>query len=195
MAVSRVQTSSILQGFPKSRSLLAGNSAYTPPSFESIATYTPSGVSTVTFSSIPSTFQHLQLRAITRTATSASDFIGVRFNGDSGSNYGFHYLYGNGSSAAAGAATPDSLIAWHTADGGDTANAFGASVTDILDYVSTNKYKTTKTLDGFDLNGSGTVDLSSGLWRNTAAITSIEVFTFGPNFATGSSIALYGIKA
>jgi hypothetical protein len=31
MATSRVKTSSILQGFPKSRSLLAGNSAYIPP--------------------------------------------------------------------------------------------------------------------------------------------------------------------
>jgi len=163
-------------------------------SYESIATYSPSGVTTVTFSSIPSTYQHLQLRMLTRTATSASDFIAIRFNGDSGSNYGFHYLYGNGSSAGAAAATPDTVIAWNIADGGDTANSFNACVFDILDYANTNKYKTARFLEGHDLNGSGIVELRSGAWRSTSAISSIEVFTFGPNFATGSSIALYGIK-
>jgi hypothetical protein len=163
-------------------------------SFDSIASATPSGVNTVTFSSIPGTYSHLQLRILARTATSASDFISVRFNGDSASNYGFHYLRGDGSSASAGATTPDSVIAWNIADGGDTANSFNASIFDVLDYANTNKYKTARLLDGHDFNGSGQVELRSGAWRSTSAITSIEVFTFGPNFATGTSIALYGIK-
>jgi hypothetical protein len=159
-----------------------------------IATYSPSGVTTVTFSDIPNTYQHLQLRMLTRTSTSASDFIAIRFNGDTGSNYGFHNLYGNGSAAGASATTPDTVIAWNASDGGDTANAFNACIFDILDYSDTNKYKTSRFLEGHDLNGSGVIEFRSGLWRNTAAITSIQVFTFGPNFANGSSIALYGIK-
>jgi hypothetical protein len=172
----------------------SGITASKQTSYESIATYSPSGVTSVTFSSIPSTYQHLQLRVLSRTATSASDFVSLRFNGDSGSNYGFHYLNGNGASLVASASTPDTVIAWHTADGGDLANVFGAAVIDVLDYKDTNKNKTTRNLNGYDFNGSGTIELSSGLWRNTAAITSIDVFTFGPNFATGTSIALYGIK-
>lgn len=162
--------------------------------YDSIATYNPTSVSTVTFSSIPSTYTHLQLRVLARTATSASDFIAIRFNGDGGSNYGFHRLFGDGASAGAGSSTPDTVIAWNVADGGDAANVFNACVFDILDYANTNKFKTARFLEGHDFNGSGVVELRSGAWRNTAAITSIEVFTFGPNFATGSSIALYGIK-
>jgi hypothetical protein len=163
-------------------------------SYESIATATPSGVTTITFSSIPSTYTHLQLRLLTRTATSASDFIAIRFNGDTASNYTYHYLEGNGSSAYAGGAAPDTVITWNGADGGDTANTFNACVFDILDYANTNKFKTARFLQGHDLNGSGLVGLRSGLWRNTSAINSITVLTFSPNFATGSSIALYGIK-
>ena len=174
--------------------IIASSGGVAGGDYESIATYSPSGVTTVTFSSIPSTYQHLQLRLLTRTATSASDFIAIRFNGDSGSNYGFHNLYGNGSAAGASSTTPDTVIAWNVADGGDAANVFNACVFDILDYANTNKYKTARFLEGHDFNGSGVIELRSGAWRSTSAITSIEVFTFGPNFATGSSIALYGIK-
>jgi hypothetical protein len=174
--------------------ILDSGAAGAANSYESIATFSPSGVTTVTFSSIPSTYTHLQLRLLTRTATSASDFIAMRFNGDSGSNYGFHSLFGNGASAGASSSTPDTVIAWNIADGGDAASVFNACVFDILDYANTNKYKTARFLEGHDFNGSGVIELRSGAWRNTAAITSIQVFTFGPNFATGSSIALYGIK-
>jgi hypothetical protein len=65
---------------------------------------------------------------------------------------------------------------------------------DILDYANTNKFKTTRTLTGSDLNGSGVVSLDSGSWRSTSAITSIT-FTARANLInTYSSFALYGIK-
>jgi hypothetical protein len=74
-----------------------------------------------------------------------------------------------------------------------TASVFGGIVIDILDYANTNKYKTMRTLSGYDANGSGNVGLFSGLWMNTAAVTSINLLTFYDQYATYSSFALYGI--
>jgi hypothetical protein len=168
-------------------------------SYESIATYTvgAGGVSTVTFSSIPSTFKHLQIRALVRgTVSAASDAWYARYNSDSGSNYyGTHILYGTGSTAgsyASGTQTQNQLS--DSVGSTATANTFATSVTDILDYASTNKYKTQRTLYGYDVNGSGTVALSSGLWLNTSAISTILLAPSSGNFAQYSSFALYGIR-
>ncbi len=90
MAVSRVKTSSILQGFPKSRSLLAGNAYFQPTAYESIATTTvgAGGTSTITFSSIPSTYTHLQIRGIGRSdAASGNSWIYLRADQTSSSLY------------------------------------------------------------------------------------------------------------
>ena len=158
-------------------------------SYESIATYTvgAGGQSTITFSSIATTWTHLQLRIMLPTS---GDEPMMRFNSDSGSNYSRHGLYGNGSSAAAyGVAndTYDGLSA-----GSSQPNVI---ITDILDYANTNKYKTTRTLAGYDQNGSGTIALRSGSWRNTNAITTITLTeSNASNFPQYSSFALYGIK-
>lgn len=159
--------------------------------YESIATYSPSGVSTVTFSSIPQTYAHLQLRIIANKA-SVTDWLGLRFNGTSGGTaYNSHMLTGNGSSASAGFYGSMSEIYAMVAP--SNASYFGAGIFDILDYTSTNKTKVTRSLNGYDLNGSGEIRLISGLWNDTSAISSIEVRT-GSNYTTGTSIALYGIK-
>ena len=193
MAVSRVSLSSITQGFPKSRSFLDGNSAYNPSSFESIATVTGNGsATTLTFSSIPSTYVALQIRAIANDANGFN--IALQFNGDTGSNYAYHRLLGNGATvSAAGFATQTS--ANYLGACASTANIFAAYITDIHDYASTTKAKTIRTFHGADANGSGPVSLSSGLWTSTAAITSISIINVGPNaFVSGSQFALYGIK-
>jgi hypothetical protein len=165
-------------------------------SYESIATVTVGvgGQSSVTFSSIPSTYKHLQIRYIaknTGTVTAYSIF-NFTFNGDSAANYSAHQLYGNGSSAGAGAttSTTSQLAPWIPY--ASYTNVFGAGVIDILDYANTSKYKTTRILGGFDSNGDGVVGLISGLWQSTAAVSSIS-FTFS-NFAQYSQFALYGVK-
>jgi hypothetical protein len=72
---------------------------------------------------------------------------------------------------------------------------FGALVMDILDYTSTTKNKTIKTLTGADVNGAGNVWLFSGLWfKSPEAITSIKFTTNGLTYQTGTQFALYGIK-
>jgi len=74
------------------------------------------------------------------------------------------------------------------------ANIYAVSVIDILDYANTSKNKTIRALDGMDANGSGQVILNSGLWINTAAITSVTLQASASSFTTASHFALYGIK-
>ena len=175
----------------------------TPPvtnSYESIATVTvgSGGTSTITFTSIPSTYKHLQIRGIGKVNGTASDFpdFFIRFNGDSTyTNYYSHQLGGDGSSAYASNSGGSS-----TATGGligDINGAqFTAKVIDILDYTNTSKNTTTRALSGWDANGSGQLRFASNVWLNTAAVTSIDlvVRSSPTTISQYSSFALYGIK-
>ena len=162
-------------------------------SYESIATVTvgSGGSSTITFSSIPSTYKHLQIRGINLSSSSLTD-VRLRFNSDSGSNYKYHLLYGDGSSAAAGAYSATYITMALGSIGTDKPSV---SVTDILDYGSTSKTKTIRLLNGTDGNGSGYIVLYSGLWYATpAAITQIDISPNSGTFNQYTQYALYGIK-
>lgn len=169
-------------------------------SYESIATVSvgSGGSSTITFSSIPSTYTHLQVRGIAR-GTTASDRTDVlmRINSDTGNSYAGHQINGDGSTVSAGTlgGTPpvNYLYPVYLTAASATASVFGAVIIDILDYANTNKYKTIRSLGGSDINGSGNILFRSGLWQSTSAITSI-VFSMS-DFAQYSHFALYGIKA
>jgi len=167
-------------------------------SYASIATTTVGGggASSITFSSIPATYTHLQIRAIARSAGGSSeDEYRIRFNSDTGSNYSWHYVLGNGSAASASAASTTERIQIRQMPTTAQAAGFGGLVLDIFDYANTSKYKTTRALGGYDVNGSGTISLNSGLWQNTNAITSITIANERTvNFVEYSSFALYGIK-
>lgn len=172
--------------------MLAGNTAFVPWSpagaYESIATVTLSSAASITFTSIPSTYTHLQIRGL----SNVSSWIQLQLNGTTGNNYTYHELRGNGSSASAsGGGTGDALIALGA--GSTHPTAF---VTDILDYANTNKLKTVRTLYGSDQNGSGNVGLTSNLYlTNTNAITSITFYSYAlSNLPIGTTISLYGIR-
>lgn len=165
-------------------------------SYESISTVTvgSGGSSSISFTSIPATYKHLQIRMLVRN-TSTSNGYNLQMNSDTGNNYAKHYLYGTGSAAGAAAVTSTSSMI--LADAGistSTAGVFGGSICDILDYANTNKYKTIRTVGGFDNNGNGMIGFNSGLWMNTAAVTTLIIFPDAGNFAQYSSFALYGIK-
>jgi len=166
-------------------------------SFESIATTTvgAGGSASVTFSSIPATYSHLQIRIMGRTdRASTRDVVRLKFNSDSGANYTGHELYGDGSSVNAGGYTGlTSADAYRVAGGSAASNIQGTIIIDILDYASTNKYKTLRSLGGVDLNGSGEIWFNSSLWLNTAAINNIVLTSIG-TIQQYSSYALYGIK-
>jgi len=177
--------------------ILAGVGAGPSGDYQSIATTTvgSGGSSTVTFSDIPQTYKHLQLRIMTRATGTATFTIRVRLNGDTGTSYANHFLEGDGASAISGVNTGGTYILLYVQPKSSAlANVFGGFVVDILDYANTNKYKTLRHLGGYDANGSGYVDLDSGLWMNSSAITSIELTTGATSFAEYSSFALYGIK-
>jgi hypothetical protein len=174
--------------------LLTGGVPVSLTSYESIASASGTGSSgTITFSSISGSYSHLQIRWIARASTGGA--IYARLNSDSGSNYSAHILYGNGTSALANAqsATNIPLI---IRDGGisTTASTMTAGVFDLLDYASASKNSTYRNLGGQDLNGSGVIELASGAWYNTAAVTSISFIHNGGNFTTDTRFALYGIK-
>lgn len=164
--------------------------------FESIATVTvSSGVASVEFTSIPATYQHLQIRALTReTNATFPGFSYLQVNNDTGSNYAVHLLSGNGSSASVGQATSQSIM-YTGPVGSTTANTFGSMIIDILDYRNTSKYKNFRYLTAVDNNGSGEIRFGSGLWYSLNAITSIKLFGNNGNWQQYSHFALYGIKA
>jgi hypothetical protein len=157
--------------------------------YDSIATVTlTSTSSSITFNSIPSTYTHLQIRMKNAQSDPYSGST-MYFNGDTGSNYYVHAITGNGTAAATGAGATSYGMYYS----GNTTS-YGANVIDILDYTSTSKNKTSRSIQGFDLNGSGILAFVSQLWLNTAAITSVTFTDRGQPFQAGTSYALYGIK-
>jgi hypothetical protein len=168
-----------------------------PGSYYSIATTTvgSGGASSITFSSIPSTYTNLQLRILAReTGGTSNQSVTFQFNSDTGNNYSVHRLTASGSGVAPDGAASISVIyngSFPTTS--ETANLFGAGIFDILDYTNTNKNKTLRSIAGYDNNGTGWVYFCSGAWYNTSAINSITIAgTTG--FAQYSSFALYGVK-
>jgi hypothetical protein len=167
-----------------------------------VVTVGSAGASSVTFSNIPSTYSHLQIRYFARGNYSGGNFNNnmlIRFNSDTGSNYTRHILYVQASTLSVyGVASQTSAYAGacpNTTTG--VSNVFGAGIVDILDYANTNKYKTTRTLNGYDTNGTNTERLSfeSSVWMSTSAINTINIRSSeGDNFVQYSQFALYGIK-
>ena len=162
-------------------------------SYDSIATQSVvSATAYVDFTSIPSTYKHLQLRMMGFTTNN----FGAQFNSDTSAAYTYHRIDGDGSTAtSSGASSTGRTLA--TFGAGNTTTSYPAvAVVDILDYTSTNKTKTVRTLAGHDNNGSGEVMLYSNLWTATpATISSIRILIEnGSNIGAGSTFALYGIK-
>jgi hypothetical protein len=183
-------------------SMLVGNSAYIPSNFESIATVNGTGSSnTITFSSIPQTYKHLQIRGIARLIGTdnlpGSSY--VNYNGITTNTYFSHRLFGNGTSAGASGIGSNGGITYANLAAGNNqlANTYGVFILDIHDYASTTKTKTLRSFVGIDTNSGSTndeIDLISGSSTATTAITSISFINSTQSFNTTTSFALYGIK-
>ena len=199
MAITRAKTSSIAQGPSTKRTLLAGNDTILPGSYESIATVNGTGSSaTLTFSSIPSNYTHLQIRGILRSSSGSQNGVTMRFNSDSSANYARHVVSGGGGSSASASAVASGTNAGmgYFPGSSDLASVYGAVILDILDYSSTNKTKTTRNLFGYDVNNTGgIVGLFSSLWFKTPEVIDTITITAGAgNWTTDSQLALYGIR-
>lgn len=153
--------------------------------FEAIATQTlGSAAASVTFSSIPSTYTDLVLviDAI------GSDGSYLRFNSDSGSNYSYTRIYGDGTSAVSGRATAQ--IYQETSIGLLTNRQF--TTVNVMNYANTTTNKTSLTRI---TNPSSFVAAYVSLWRSTSAITSITFGIQTGTYSAGSVFSIYGIKS
>ena len=160
---------------------MAAGNTYTP-----IATQSLSGSSEVTFSSIPAIYTDL------RIVTAGAVNVGLhnwqlQFNGDTGANYSSTFIATTGGSGRIANATFITL---------DRYGYFSTSQTNILfdmmSYANVSANKTLLSRSNNAAEGSGFV---TGLWRNTAAVTSIRMYLSGSTFASGSTASLYGIAA
>lgn len=173
----------------KYRSMLAG----TVPSSEYlietalVSTATPS----VTFSNLAQyagIYKHLQIVTVAKSTQAGTGSDGVSALIElNGSGLTAHYLYGDGSQVYTGFVTTHGFVLNLVRSG--VANAFSASVTDILDAYSSSKNKTVKSIGGYNSE----LALASALWQNTAPISSVTIKTTADSFAVGSRFSLYGV--
>ena len=151
------------------------------------------GAANVTFSSIPATYTDLVLKASARS-TVAEDTFGIRFNSDSGSNYPYRGLEGNGSTPRSFSGTNTLVGLGRMSQSSFTASTFGNNEFYIPNYTSSN-YKSVS-IDAVNENNATTAiaELAAGLWNSTAAISNIQVIPSSGNFAQYSTFTLYGIS-
>jgi hypothetical protein len=160
-----------------------------PTTYEPIATTTlGSAAASVSFSSIPATYTDLRLVVTGGTSVSGT-YAWLRFNSDSAANYSNTRIDGDGAGAASGGNAGSTFMRVATAL--DTNP--NLIIANILSYAgSTNKTALIET--SADQNGSGRVTRVVGMWRNTAAITTVLCSVNSGNFNAGTTATLYGIK-
>ncbi len=167
-------------------------------SYESIATTTVTGSSTdtISFTSIPATFTHLQLR-ITQQTSAYDVWNIIEFNNDTtATNYWSHRIFGTGGGAAETQAGNNNYV-FYQAVSGHSTTSMTAQVIDVLDYTNTNKNKVVRHLSGLDNNGSGFLWFGSVGWNSTTAVNRLDIKLFNPGgktYTADSKFALYGIK-
>lgn len=162
--------------------------------YEPIATTTlGSDTATVTFSGISGSYTDLVI--VGNFGISSSNYPYIRFNSDSGSNYSTTDLYGNGSSASSSRESNGTKI-WVSLDIPSSSTVASNFIVNVQNYSNTTTYKTALSRDN---NAASGTTATVGLWRNTAAITSVTIGGFGGgsswNLITGSTFSLYGIKS
>jgi hypothetical protein len=157
------------------------------PTYTPLATVTLStAAASVSFSSIPATYRDLILVSQGTVATASN--ISLRFNGDTGSNYSYVYMFGSGTSTASAAGTDSAILG-----GGFNSSVISQAIFQVMDYSATDKHKTT--LNRTD-EPNGAAYAWAGRWANTAAITTLLVrMTNGGNFNSGTTFSLYGVIA
>lgn len=195
MAVRSLARSGIGTG-GKYLNFLAGNTAFSPDSdFLIEEQVLGTAAATVTFSSIPSTYKHLQIRIVGQGSSGQYELPSLRFNGDTSTNYANHLLFSDGGTpVSSGEANSAYIYAGWLSGSAIGASNFGASIVDILDYSSTSKNKTVRSLAGMEYsNTNRRVQFASGHWRNTAAVSSITLGVLASaSFSAGSRFSLYG---
>jgi hypothetical protein len=163
---------------------MAAGNTYTQIASTTLGT----AASSVTFSSIAGTYTDLVVVVNVKGTAAANP--GLRFNSDSATNYSSLAINGNGVSAASFRYTSSDTLFSHNA--GAAMNGIWTSfIANIQNYSNATTYKTALTR----YNTSTELDACVGLWRSTAAITSVAITTHTNSYDIGSTFSLYGILA
>lgn len=157
-----------------------------PATYESIATTTlGSATNSITFSSIPQTYTDLIL-VVNGTLNSTGNYS-LRFNGDTGTNYSDTALFGDGTNAGSNRRSTGTVA--YIGIGG---TSMVTTIANIMNYSNTTTNKTTIARSG---DASQRVESRVSLWRSTAAITTVLLFSDAQNMAAGTTATLYGVKS
>lgn len=139
-------------------------------------------------------YKHLQIRATMRGASTGTTTgsITIRFNGDTATNYNFRRMNNSGTSVSASVtySNGDITLINIVPQNGQSPGNFGGLILDIADFLSANKSKTIRTHHGTGINAT---NYTSGAWRSSSAITSIEIAT-AASFFSGTRFSIYGVK-
>lgn len=154
------------------------------------------GAATIDFTSIPGTYRHLRMMANTRLesgAAAVSNYL-MRFNADSGANYDWTYIRGNGAAASSGSGADQTEVSVLTLDPGATASSASQAEVTIFDYAGTTFLKGGfVAVNSFYTGGASNLgDRVDFRWQSTAAITRITL-TPPADFAEGTVVTLYGM--
>lgn len=164
-----------------------------PTTYNKVASSTLSSTqSSVTFSSIPSTYTDLVLVVSATSNTTSGSYPYLRFNSDSTSNYSRTMFGGTGT-------TPQTDRSPNTSEGyfiyGNqvTTNGSFNAIVNIQNYSNTTTYKTF--VSRTNTTNDWGVEAVVGMWRSTSAINQIVIYCGSNSFVSGSTLTLYGIKA
>lgn len=191
MAISRLSTSRLTQGLPKYQSAWDGDTeqgAIVP------IAYADGRDADMEFTNIPQTYQDLMLIINVRDKLIAGPRTSIYFGANGSATVGDYIwtsMYGDGSSMTADRSSTNQWSAAGVPGYNATAGEYSTVIIHLLDYKNTNKFKTMLQRSAEDSAGSGIVSLHHGLWKQTAAISSLQLRN---TFQTGSKVTLYGIK-
>jgi hypothetical protein len=159
--------------------------------YSTIATTTITAQTSYTFSSIPSTYTDLIIIAVAKNSNTGSvaNNYRIRFNGDTGTNYSDTFISGNGSTASSFRDSNQPELYWGQLNNTELQPC--TSIAHIMNYANTTTNKTLLARGG---SAEVSVNANVGLWRNTSAINSIQIYAGGTTTFTGT-LTLYGITA
>ena len=199
MGIRSLSTASISTGVKRSK--VWDQSAVTViPAFEAIQTISTGGSSqaSIDFTSIPSTYKHLQIRYnIKGTAATNLQTACFRFNNTAGTGYtDYRAYYGVGFRGGSAELGLDRAYLGATPAGNANASFRGSGVITIYDYADTSKYKMGVAHHGYGYNDSSNQEANwrTVKWESTSAINQVTLFMQAGDIGTNCMATLYGIK-
>lgn len=160
------------------------------------------GVTSFEFTSIPATYNHLQLACNMKGDNNADALsVGIQIGNssvDTGSNYNIGYMAGQSATAEV-SGTLVSQVSFRMYDMMFGLNSilyefFGYMTVFIGDYANTNKNTSMQLIGGGFGRNDSKVQIQNNTWDSTAAVTNIKVYPFSDGFLSGTEMTLYGIK-